>query len=100
MLFRSGPGRESGWGYYTVAVDDRDAVMARMKEDGVPTAIYYPQPLHTMKAFSKYAPEGGMPVSEKLAARVMSLPLHPYLSDAQADYVCERFLAAVGRKNS
>lgn len=95
-----GPGRESGWGYYTVAVDERDAVMARLKEDGVPTAIYYPQPLHTMKAFSKYAPEGGMPVSEKLAARVMSLPLHPYLSDAQADYVCERFLAAVGRKNS
>jgi dTDP-4-amino-4,6-dideoxygalactose transaminase len=95
-----GAGRESGWGYYTVAVDDRDAVMARMKDDGVPTAIYYPQPLHTMKAFEKFAPEGGMPVSERLSGRVMSLPLHPYLSDEQVEYVCDRFLAAVERKNA
>jgi UDP-2-acetamido-2-deoxy-ribo-hexuluronate aminotransferase len=95
-----GQGRVSGWGYYTVAVDDRDAVMARMKEDGVPTAIYYPQPLHTMKAFEKFAPDGGLPVSERLSGRVMSLPLHPYLSDAQADYVCDRFLAAVERRNA
>jgi dTDP-4-amino-4,6-dideoxygalactose transaminase len=94
-----GHGRESGWGYYTVAIDDRDAVQARLKEDGVPTAIYYPQPLHTMKAFDRFAPEGGMPVAEKLSGRVLSLPLHPYLSDAQADYICERFLAAVGRRN-
>jgi dTDP-4-amino-4,6-dideoxygalactose transaminase len=95
-----GVGRVSGWGYYTVAVDDRDAVMARMKEDGVPTAIYYPQPLHTMKAFETFAPAGGLPVSERLSGRVMSLPLHPYLSDAQAAYICDRFLAAVERKNS
>ncbi len=94
-----GPGRVSGWGYYTVAIDDRDAVQARMKEDGVPTAIYYRQPLHTMKAFAKFAPEGGMPMAERLTSRVLSLPLHPYLSDEQADYVCERFLAAVERKN-
>ncbi|HWE46849.1 MAG TPA: DegT/DnrJ/EryC1/StrS family aminotransferase [Caulobacteraceae bacterium] len=95
-----GDKRESGWGYYTVAIDDRDAVQAKLKDDGVPSAIYYPQPLHTMKAFEKYAPEGGLPVSERLAERVLSLPLHPYLSDEQANYVCDRFLAAVERKNS
>ena len=91
--------RDSGWGYYTVAIDDRDAVQARLKEDGVPSAIYYPQPLHTMKAFEKYAPEGGLPMAERLADRVLSLPLHPYLTDAQAEYVCDRFLAAVERRN-
>ncbi len=93
------PGAESGWGYYTVAIDDRDAVQARLKEDGVPTAIYYPQSLNTMKAFAHLNPEGGMPAAERLAGRVLSLPLHPYMSDAQADYVCERFLAAVERRN-
>jgi dTDP-4-amino-4,6-dideoxygalactose transaminase len=95
-----GAGRESGWGYFTVAIDDRDAVQARLKEDGVPTAVYYPQPLHAMRAFSSLAPEGGMPVAERLANRVLSLPLHPYLTDAQVDYVCERFLAAVQRSNA
>lgn len=95
-----GQGRESGWGYFTVAINDRDAVQARLKEDGVPSAIYYPQPLHTMRAFERYAPMGGLPVSERLADRVLSLPLHPYLSDEQADYICERFLAAVERRNA
>lgn len=94
-----GAGRQSGWGYYTVAIDDRDAVQARLKEDGVPSAVYYPQALHTMRAFSKFAPAGGLPVAERLAGRVLSLPLHPYMSDAQADYVCDRFLAAVERRN-
>jgi dTDP-4-amino-4,6-dideoxygalactose transaminase len=94
-----GAGRVSGWGYYTVAIDDRDAVQARLKADGVPSAIYYPQALHEMKAFAAYAPEGGLPMAEHLTRRVLSLPLHPYLTDDQADYVCERFLAAVERRN-
>lgn len=92
-------GARSGWGYYTVAIDDRDAVQARLKEDGVPTAIYYPQPLHRMKAFAHLAPDGGLPQAERLTSRVLSLPLHPYLTDAQANYVADRFLAAVERRN-
>jgi dTDP-4-amino-4,6-dideoxygalactose transaminase len=95
-----GPGRESGWGYYTVAVDDRDAVQARLKEDGIPTAVYYSQALHQMRAFARFAPEGGLPNAERLAGRVLSLPLHPYLNDAQAEYVYDRFLAAVERRNA
>lgn len=89
----------SGWGYYTVAIDDRDAVQTRLKDDGVPTAIYYPQPLHQMKAFAHLAPEGGLPQAERLTSRVLSLPLHPYLTDEQANYVADRFLAAVERRN-
>lgn len=95
-----GPGRDSGWGYYTVAIDDRDGVQMRLKDDGVPTAIYYPQALHQMRAFTHFAPDGGLPVAERLAGRVLSLPLHPYMTDAQAEYVCDRFLAAVERRNA
>jgi dTDP-4-amino-4,6-dideoxygalactose transaminase len=91
-----GPGCESGYGLYTVAIDRRDEVQARLKDDGVPTAVYYPQPLHRMKAFAAFAPEGGLPACERLADRVLSLPMHPYLSDDQALYVAERLLAALG----
>jgi UDP-2-acetamido-2-deoxy-ribo-hexuluronate aminotransferase len=90
-----GPGTESGYGLYTVAIDRRDEVQARLKADGVPTAVYYPQPLHLMKAFARFAPDGGMPVSERLSGRVLSLPMHPYLSDDQAHYVVERLVAAL-----
>lgn len=93
---RFGEGVESGWGLYTVALDDRDRVQAALRDDGVPTAVYYPQPLHRMRAFDAYAPEGGLPVSERLAGRVLSLPMHPYLSEAQAEYVADRLLAALG----
>jgi dTDP-4-amino-4,6-dideoxygalactose transaminase len=93
------PGAESGWGYYTVAIDERDAVQARLKDDGVPTAIYYPQSLNTMQAFEHLNPQGGMPVAERLAGRVLPRPLHPSLTDPQANYVCERSLAAVQGRN-
>ncbi len=95
-----GSKRDSGWGYYTVAIDDREAVQAKLKADGVPTAVYYSQTLNTMKAFDRFNPPGGMPAAERLADRVVSLPLHPYLSDDQANYICDRFLAAVERKNA
>jgi dTDP-4-amino-4,6-dideoxygalactose transaminase len=92
-----GEGAESGWGLYTVAVDNRDAVQAALKADGIPTAIYYPQPLHRMRAFQAYAPEGGLPEAERLSARVLSLPMHPYMTEAQAEYVADRLVAALGR---
>ncbi|MGZ8362403.1 MAG: DegT/DnrJ/EryC1/StrS family aminotransferase [Caulobacteraceae bacterium] len=91
-----GAGVESGYGLYTIAIGNRDAVQAALKEDGVPTAIYYPQPLHQMKAFEAYAPEGGLPECERLSGRVLSLPMHPYLTDEQVEYVADRMIAAIG----
>jgi dTDP-4-amino-4,6-dideoxygalactose transaminase len=91
-----GEGGESGWGLYTLSVDRRDEVQAALKADAVPTAIYYPQPLHRMRAFQAYAPEGGLPEAERLAGRVLSLPMHPYMTEEQARYVCDRFMAALG----
>ncbi len=90
-----GKGCESGYGLYTIALDRRDEVQAKLKADGVPTAVYYAQPLPTMAAFRPYAEGQAFPESERLAGRVLSLPMHPYLTDAQADYVCERLIEAV-----
>ena len=91
-----GAGCESGYGLYTVALDRRDEVQARLKSDGVPTAVYYSQPLPQMAAFRPYAEGQSFPESDRLAGRVLSLPMHPYLTDAQADYVCDRLIEAAG----
>ncbi len=69
-------------------------MQAALKADGVPTAVYYSQPLHRMKAFQSYA-TAPMPQSERLAGRVLSLPMHPYLTEAQANYVTDRLIAAL-----
>ncbi len=86
------PDATSIWAQYTIKIDDRDGVADRLKAAGVPTAIYYPRPLHRQTAYRDYptAP-GGLPVSEALADRVLSLPMHPYLDRATQD----RIIAAV-----
>ena len=90
----------SGYGYYTVQLDPargggRDAVRARLSEAGVPTAIYYKLPLHKMSAFAPYPPYAPLPACERAAERVLSLPMHPYLTEAQAHRVCDAVAAAV-----
>ncbi len=85
---------ESGYGYFSLCVENRDAVRAAMGEAGVPTAIYYMQPLHQMAAFKDYAPAEGLEVCESVADRIMSLPMHPYLTDEMAHRVCDAFIAA------
>ncbi len=89
------PLSEPGWGLFTIAIDNRDAVAQALKDMGVPTAIYYPQALHQMPAFSGYAAPGTLPQSERLAGRVLSLPMHPYLSDDQVDYIIRAVRQAV-----
>lgn len=77
-------GLVSTWAQYTLQLAnraERDAFLARAKEAGVPTAVYYPIPLHLQKAYEKYPRDpAGLPVSEDLAGRVVSLPMHPYLA--------------------
>ena len=88
-------GTQSGYGYYTIAIDNRDEVREKAGEAGVPTAVYYLQPIHTMKAFAQYAPEEGLPNCEKAAGEVLSLPMHPYLTEEQAHFICDVMHAAV-----
>lgn len=95
-IHRPRDGQLSGYGLFTIAVDERDRVSAALRADGVPTAVYYRQALHQMQVFEPYAPAEGLPQAERLASSVLSLPIHPYLSEAQAHYVCDRVAAAVG----
>jgi dTDP-4-amino-4,6-dideoxygalactose transaminase len=88
-------GSHSAWGLFTIMVDNRDAVQKKLQDAGVPSSVYYFKALHQHKAFAPYAPKGGLPVCEKLAARVLSLPMHPYLTDAQIDRVVAAVKAAV-----
>ena len=77
-------GCNSVWAQYSILTKDgnhRAELQARLKEAGVPTAIYYPKPLHLQTAFQSlgYKP-GDFPVSEDAASRIFSIPMHPYLS--------------------
>ena len=84
------PGAVSAWAQYTVVTERRDSVIAACKSAGVPTAIYYPIPLSQQTAY-KHFPAGpeGVPVSERLAQQVISLPMHPYLDRATQERVAE-----------
>ncbi len=80
---------------YVVEVDDRDAVIKRLAERGIESGIHYPHPLHTMPGFrgSRTAREG-LPNTERLCSRVLSLPLHPVLRDADVTSVCQALAEA------
>jgi UDP-2-acetamido-2-deoxy-ribo-hexuluronate aminotransferase len=77
-------GYRSAWAQYSILIRDSDTrsrTMAKLKEAGIPTAIYYPIPLHCQRAFAALGyKKGDFPVSEDCAARIFSLPMHPYLS--------------------
>ena len=88
-------GHENAWGLFTIMVDNREAVMKKLQDMGVPSSIYYFKALHQHAAFAKNAPQGGLPVCERLAKRVLSLPMHPYLTDAEIDRVVAAVKSAV-----
>lgn len=78
----------STWAQYTFETENRGDLQAHLKSQGIPTAVYYPVPMHMNVAYRGYPTgPGGVPVTEKLAERVMSLPMHPYLSEADQDKV-------------
>lgn len=83
----------SAWAQYSVLSDQRDRLQASLGQVGVPTAVYYPTPLHLQTAFASlgYKP-GNLPVSETLAERIISLPMHPYMEPETQDEI----VAAVG----
>jgi dTDP-4-amino-4,6-dideoxygalactose transaminase len=89
-------GSRSVWAQYTIRVSNgrRDTLALALKAEGIPTAIYYPIPLHRQQAYKHYpVGDGGVAVSDKLAAEVISLPMHAYLDEPTQD----RIIAAVRR---
>lgn len=84
-----GEGLTSAWAQYTLIVDDRPSVQARLKEAGIPSVIYYPKSLTQQSGYQDFPiVSSGVPVSEDLPSKVLSLPMHPYLStDSQAEII-------------
>jgi UDP-2-acetamido-2-deoxy-ribo-hexuluronate aminotransferase len=81
-------GYRSAWAQYSILSNKRDAIASALKDHGVPTAIYYPIPMHLQAAYREYgAGEGSCPVAEKLSRRVLSLPMHPYLDDGTIERI-------------
>ena len=90
-------GFRSSWAQYTIKLQDsaqRDALQAALKAEGIPSMVYYPKPMHLQTAFSSLSFRAKSrnldicPVATSLCSRVLSLPLHPYLTDEQIDTVC------------
>lgn len=82
----------SVWAQYTIRIPagTRDAFSAKLKAKGVPTAIYYPKPLHRQTAYRMYpSAEGGLPASDRLSDEVISLPMHAYLDSPIQDRIIE-----------
>lgn len=72
----------SVYAQYTIQVKNREEVQGKLKEAGIPTAVHYPIPLNLQPVFEELnQPEGSFPVAEKIARRVMSLPMSAWLSD-------------------
>lgn len=90
-------GVKSSWAQYTLRADDRDSIGRACSANEIPTAIHYPIPLSRQAAFRGFpvAP-GGVPVSERLAETVISLPMHPYLSSESQDLVIAVVRQAAG----
>jgi dTDP-4-amino-4,6-dideoxygalactose transaminase len=88
------PENTSVWAQYSVLSDGREALQAKLKAAGIPTAIYYPLPLHLQGAFAHlgYHP-GDFPKSEQAAALIFSLPMHPYLSVADQNQIIKVFVS-------
>jgi UDP-2-acetamido-2-deoxy-ribo-hexuluronate aminotransferase len=83
------PGNTHVYAQYTIRVKDRDGLGAKLKELGIPTAVYYPKCLHEQPVFAGTSAWGELPESEKASREVISLPMHPYLSEADQNKVVE-----------
>jgi UDP-2-acetamido-2-deoxy-ribo-hexuluronate aminotransferase len=93
------PDSTSAWAIYAILLKDaaaRDHMQQALRADGVPTAIYYPRPLHLQPAYRDQHDGTRLPVAEELAERILALPIHPDLSEADTAHVCDRVLAALG----
>jgi len=93
------PGSTSVWAQYTIEVDERRAVESAMREAGIPTAVHYPVALHLQPVFSPLSQQfglgpGSFPHAERAADRVLSLPMHPYITPSDIERVTDAVKAA------
>jgi UDP-2-acetamido-2-deoxy-ribo-hexuluronate aminotransferase len=83
----------SAWAQYSLLTDNRDEKIMSLKKQGIPTAVYYPKPLHLQKAFANLGYEAGhCPIAEKIADSIFSVPMHPYLEEQDQNLVIQALL--------
>jgi dTDP-4-amino-4,6-dideoxygalactose transaminase len=78
-------GGVSVWAQYVIETDDRDGLAAHLRGKGIPTAVYYPVPLHIQAPYCGYPQPGSLPVTEAAAGKVLALPMHAYLEPEVQD---------------
>lgn len=80
--------RTSAWAQYSIRVKNREDIQAELNEQGIPTAIHYPLPLQMQECFAYLGyKKGDFPISEMISTEIMSLPMNPYLTDNEIDYI-------------
>ena len=88
------PNSRSAWAQYTIQSDDRDGLKDHLAAEKLASMVFYAKPMHLQTAYADYHAGGAaLPVSEKLADRVLSLPMNPYLSDDEVNRVCDRIIS-------
>lgn len=93
------PWAEPVWHLYAVEVAHRDAVRAALEEMGIATGLHYPTPIHRQPAYTELGHDpGAFPEAERSAARVLSLPMFPELTDEQIDRVVDGLVTATKRR--
>jgi dTDP-4-amino-4,6-dideoxygalactose transaminase len=89
----------SSWAQYTLRLPeevDRAPLCQQLAEADIPTAIYYPVPIHRQTPYAAYpVAAGGLPVTDRLSRQVLSLPMHPYLSEAEQTHIADQLNRAV-----
>jgi UDP-2-acetamido-2-deoxy-ribo-hexuluronate aminotransferase len=86
------PHNTSAWAQYTIQVTNREALQEQLKQAGIPTAVHYPIPLNKQPAVADATAQ--LPVGDAVAQRVMSLPMHPWLSKEEQQHIQACLLAA------
>ena len=89
-------GQSSVWAQYSVQSDSRDRIREALSKEGIPTAVFYPIPIHLSTAYKHLGyKKGDFPVAEAASERIFSLPMHPYLELDQIDLICDVIRKAV-----
>lgn len=89
-------GATSVWAQYTVVSDHRDVIAKALADDNIPTALFYPLPIHRQSPYNDFPVAGnGLPVTDKLAGQVISLPIHPYLEPDIQDRIIDAVKTAL-----
>lgn len=79
----------SVWAQYSIRLTSRDEVQKKLQEKGVPTSVHYPKPMHLQECFEYLGyKKGDFPVSESVSKEIISLPMNPYISPEEQEYIC------------